>query len=547
MAPTAKSMQAPKNAGKAKAPASARAKKSAKAPVPEYEYVLVGSGVAASTIATGLLEANPDTSILMLEAGPTIPMKDRRRWWDYVISWEEPYADCSDRPGDNESVGGTFWNSSDARLMIYGGSTVHWGGWSPRYRPEDFELKRNTGFGGDWPYSYKSLEPWYCRAEEYLAVGGAGENPWRSRPFPLPAYPWRESDGPMVEAMRSLDLEPGHMPLARWRKCMATGTCKYCPIGARFSGNFILDALLGNPAYRRLEFLGSAPVTRLVAEKSKRRIELVEYRDPVSGNLQQVRGKRVVLCAGAYEVPKLLMLSKSPHWKHGIGNNHDLVGRYPVSHLFLSATGTRPRNTRRWIQEYDFPTLTSRSYDTKAQQKNGKLFMMKDARHPNTDIAQLMSEGRTRAEIEKTLDGPYTVALSAYMEELGQRKNRFEVGDGLTRFGLPRTRIDFEQVPDFDDRAKKNLGYMKEILKEMGCSKIQTNVGYQAGYHTCSTARMGSKAKESVVNPDLRVHGTDNVYVCSNAVIPNCAAVNPTLTLVALTLKLVHHFQETPL
>ena len=136
----------------------------------DYAYIIVGSGVAGSTIATKLLEAHPETPILMLEAGPQVPMKDRRYWWDYVLYGRKAYDPCEDRDSDNPSVGGTPWHSNGSRTMMYGGSTVHWGGWSMRFKPEDFYLKTNTGQGGDWPYDYDTLEPYYCRADEYLSL-----------------------------------------------------------------------------------------------------------------------------------------------------------------------------------------------------------------------------------------------------------------------------------------------------------------------------------------------------------------------------------------
>jgi choline dehydrogenase-like flavoprotein len=294
-------------------------------------------------------------------------MKDRRYWWDYVLYKRKPYDSCEDRDGDNPSVGGTPWHSVGSRTMMYGGSTAHWGGWSMRFKPEDFRLKTNTGRGGDWPYDYDTLEPYYCRADEYLSVCGDDNDPWRSKPYPLPPYPYTEPDGEMIQAFRALGITPGHMPIARYRKCMATGTCKYCPFGARFSGSYILDDLLSEPRYTNLKYIGMAPATRLVAE-SKRRIHQVEYLDPGTGQTVVASGDRIIVCSGAYEAPKLLMMSTSSHWEHGIGNDHDLVGRYAISHPFLSVSGTKPKNEERWIQEYDFPSLMSRTYDTEANQ-----------------------------------------------------------------------------------------------------------------------------------------------------------------------------------
>lgn len=509
---------------------------------PDYQYVIIGSGVAGSALATSLLESDADTSILMLEAGPVVPMRDRRSWWDYVLSYEKPYTQCYDFPGDNESVGLTPWISEGARMMVYGGTTVHWGGWAMRFKPEDFHLKTNTGGGGDWPYGYDELEPYYCRADDYLSVGGDDEDPWRSKPYPLPAYPWTVSDGEMVQAFRQLGITPGKMPLARFRKCMATGTCKYCPIGARFEGSRIVDELRANPAYTRFTYLGGAPAQRLVPDgPDSRAIHQVEYLDPSTGSATIARGDTILVCNGAYEAPKLLQRSVGGPWPDGVGNDHDLVGRFPVSHPFLSVSGTKPDNPERWIQEYDFPTLMSRTYDTEANQQNGKIFLMKDANYPSTDIAAQMIAGKTRAEVDATLLGVRTVQLSAFMEEKGAWTDRFTAATGSTRFGLPRTRIDFSYPPDFDARAHKNLDLMSAVLEEMGCENLKPVVGEQDGHHTSSTCRMGVDPTEGVVDENLLVFGTDNVYVCSNAVLPNCAAVNPTLTLVAVTLKLADH------
>ena len=502
----------------------------------------------------------------MLEAGPQVPMKDRRYWWDYVIYGRKAYDQCEDRDEDNPSVGGTPWHSSGSRSIMYGGSTVHWGGWSMRFKPEDFYLKTNTGQGGDWPYDYDTLEPYYCRAEEYLSVCGDDNDSavrgvpasvqnkndgWRSKPYPLPPYPWTESDGEMIKAFRELGIQPGRMPLARYRKCMATGTCKYCPFGARFSGSYVLDDLLSEPRYTNLKFVGMAPVTRLVAE-SKRRIHAVEYTDPGTGATVTARGDRIILCSGAYEAPKLLMLSGGPHWENGIGNDNDLVGRYAVCHPFLSVAGTKDRNEERWLQEFDFPTLMSRTYDTEEYQQNGKIFLMKTASVPNVDIAKHMIAGKSRVQIDDIVTGPRKAQLSAFMEPIGQYQNRFSPGEGTTRFGLRRTRIDFTHPPDFVARARKNLDLMEKVITEMGYRVDKTaddnpgpekdrQIGAQDGHHTSSTCRMGKDPTEGVVDADLKVFGTDNLYVCSNAVFPTCAAVNPTLTLVAVTLKLTDH------
>jgi choline dehydrogenase-like flavoprotein len=82
-----------------------------------------------------------------------------------------------------------------------------------------------------------------------------------------------------------------------------------------------------------------------------------------------------------------------------------------------------------------------------------------------------------------------------------------------------------------------------KILKTAGCNedKIETGVLNPDGAHASSTCRMSSSDSDGVVDPNLRVHGTDNLYVCSNAVFPSVAAANPTLTVSALAVRLAEH------
>jgi len=110
----------------------------------KHDYVIVGSGVAGVTIAKRLLENNPDCDILMLEAGPEIPAKNRRSWWDYITLDRTPYDFTYDQAWEAKSTGNINWLSQGARVKAYGGSTMHWGAWCLRFKTEDFALSTNT-------------------------------------------------------------------------------------------------------------------------------------------------------------------------------------------------------------------------------------------------------------------------------------------------------------------------------------------------------------------------------------------------------------------
>jgi len=82
-----------------------------------------------------------------------------------------------------------------------------------------------------------------------------------------------------------------------------------------------------------------------------------------------------------------------------------------------------------------------------------------------------------------------------------------------------------------------------KILKTAGCKEdsIETGVANPDGAHAASTCRMSNSDADGVVDPNLQVHGTDKLYVCSNAVFPSVAAANPSLTVSALAVRLAEH------
>lgn len=547
----------------------------------EYEYIIVGSGVAGATIASRLLDFNHNTSILILEAGPFVKARDRRHWWDFVVLGIRPYSHGADRVNKRDSQEPTesdvivdfdksnpesiYWDFNDNRISAYGGSTLHWGGWSLRFKPEDFELASRTGvaktpvkerIGADWPIKYNDLEPYYCEAEDHLSVCGCDEEDreWgipRTRRYPIQPFPWTQADDEMKKAFEKCNIVPGHMPLARYKKCMTTGTCKYCPLGSRYTAQTILDDLRSDVRNVNLDVRWECPVNKIIV-KSKKRISGVEYINRKTERQETVYCKTAIICSGAYESPKLLMNSlDNQYWPDGIGNDHDLVGRFVVSHSMLKARGRSTEgNAEKWIQEYDFPTLMSRTYDKpENQETTGKMFIFKDRTLPHTDIANFMQQGNDKDKIKGLILEKPVMELQAFVEEKGRWSSRISSADGTTRVGLRKTKICFTRSISEQKAMLENLEKLKAVIRAMDYELIEekTKVEDPGGHHATGTCRMSSSPEEGVVNENLLVHGTDNLYVCSNAAFPTGSAVNPTLTLTALAMRLSDHLlNRTP-
>lgn len=523
------------------------------------DTLIIGSGVAAAAIAKRLLAVDPAASILMLEAGQRVKMQDAAIWQDYVVSNKLPYTKYYDRifpekdvAGENVNAGKTNVNLDGARVFTYGGSTIHWGGWSFRLKPEDFELRKRTGRAIDWPFTYSQLEMYYGQAEHYLGVSGDSTDPTvpRSTPFPFPAFPYTLEDQPLAAALNALNLSHAHLPIARrgvsdqssrHAPCQTTGTCKYCPFGARYSANNYLDDMLQWGTYPNLSIRLGAVVQQILMGDRKTVIG-VEYTDSADGKVKTVKASRVIVAAGAIESAKLLKRSRGAHWQRGIGNDKDLVGRNIVTHPYFVFQGKQKSgNTAKLQPEMNFPTLVSRHFDSEAEQREGKFVLVSPPGSPKVDLSKLMRQGKTRTEVDQAVAAPGLFEIHGMVEVFSDRNNYVDNHPIPNFIGVPQTVVDFTQDAGFALRMQGIQAQVQKIFETMDTQLLgKPSISWRADHAAC-TVRMSHDPEDGVTDPDLRVHGVDNLYACSNGVFPSLGAVNPTLTLTALALRLGDH------
>jgi choline dehydrogenase-like flavoprotein len=509
--------------------------------VADTRILIVGSGVAGATIAAGLLDRGVGP-ITMLEAGPRVAMREQRQWLDFLTSGATPYDHCTDAPEDQNSPGELTW-LRDSRLFARGGSTLHWGGWALRLKPEDFSLRTATGRGADWPLSYDDLEPWYAKAEELFGVAGDSGDPTlpRSAKLPFAALPYTQVDGEIIRGFEMLGYGYGPMPIARnvearngQNACQTIGTCKYCPLGARYTADQTLDRLEARAGFT----LRTDTAATTVLMDRRERVIGVEFAEVTTGRQGRIEADVVILCAGALETPKLLLRSANDYWPQGVGNDAGHLGQHLIYHALLYARGAKPANPLRLQQELDFPTLCSRHFDTAAEQRAGKMFMFLPAIKPRIDLAGLMKSGQSPDEVRAAVTGPHEVELQAFMELPPPADARVLPGIGRNRLGLATTEIRFQEPAAAGQQLEINLDRLAKVLAAAGYGGIRTGIFPPRGDHAAATCRMAVSPGDGVVDPHLKVHGVDNLYICSNAVFPSGGAVNPTLTLTALATRL---------
>ena len=539
----------------------------------KVDYLIIGSGVAGAAISSKILNENPKASILMLEAGTKVEMRDFATYQDYVVTGNTPYAFCQDEnypqhdtPGENKT---NDWDLQlrGARLMTYGGSTVHWGGWSFRLKPEDFKLKTNTGHGIDWPIDYNTLEDYYSQAEHYIGVAGNSESDVvpRNTPYPYPAYPYTLEDQPLRDALEYYDYSHDNMPIARHgindtdsphAPCQTTGTCKYCPFGARYVAANYLDDMKRFNDYPNFEIRTQAFVKEIVMDSESKAggVTYIDRSIPVnnkdkSRNLKTVTADKIIVAAGSIESAKLLLRSKSKKGDFAVGNEHDLVGRNLITHPYFIYQARIKSNSKALQPEMNFPTMVSRHFDSEAEQEQGKFILVSTPSAPvpvdddgkSMKIMQMMQEGMDRESIDEQVVGDAIVQIHGIIEVFSEFENRVQNLDEVNHLGLIETEVKYKKPETFNDR----INYVKEKVDELfermeAVDSKQYMMSWRADHAACLT-RMSDDPKEGVVDKNLKVHGIDNLYVCSNASFSSLGAVNPTLTLTALSLRLGDH------
>ena len=129
------------------------------------------------------------------------------------------------------------------------------------------------------------------------------------------------------------------------------------------------------------------------------------------------------MCAGALETPKLFLNSHNKYWPNGLGNDHDLVGRYLSANPFFYASGEK-ENAADCFNELGFPTLSSRHFDQPEYQSCGKFFIAMDYNSADTPLVDLMLSGNSQQTIQKQCQGNKRFQLYGNLAPVHHWENR---------------------------------------------------------------------------------------------------------------------------
>jgi len=538
-------------------------------PTQRVDVCVVGAGPAGTLVADRLASAGHE--VVVLEAGPRFDAADRPERMERAIRPPFDRRDVWDMGGPRDaysSTGDRDYPLNVARVKGVGGSTLHWQGMVMRLHEADFAGTAEPD-QPPWPLDYADLADYYAAAEDALGVAGASDDPFappRDEPFPMPAFPPSYSDSLFAEACESLGIATHSVPNARNSEardgrsaCVGYGTCQpVCPAGAKYSA----DATAASAEAAGADVRDRCPVQRLHTDDESERVDVVEYATP-DGQTHEQAARHVVLAAGGIEIPRLLLLSQSRSHPDGLANSSGAVGRYFMEHCFAGAGGTLDRRTRQnhvgfltseSHQFYDDPGQAVRTRDgdvvvppTDAALGPIKLEFLNYAGPSPVELAlsgdtwgdDLLSDLRTAYG--------HSIAMGGLVGQPPRAENRVTLDPSTTDdHGNP--------VPDVQwsigDRTRRTIeranAIQHAVLDELGVDRDWT-VGPEAtgpAYHHMGTTRMGTDPTESVVSPRLRTHDVENCWIASSSVFPTSGAMNPTVTIAALALRLAETLAE---
>ncbi|MDW8342531.1 MAG: FAD-dependent oxidoreductase [Geminicoccaceae bacterium] len=512
----------------------------------EAEVVVVGAGAAGVTVAREL--ARSGREVLLIDGGAELP---------------DPAIQALH---ELEAVGVPLRPGHSPRLREFGGTCNLWAGRAMRLTPEDL-VARPSVPDGAWPIPWSELEALYPEAERILGLPGPGAfDPasWLARASP--------------DERRLFDPDRLVPTVSLW-----------APKPRRFARDFRHELA----SLERLRVLLRAQAVRLLQDESGVRVRAVALR-VLGGPALEAVGRHVVLACGGLENARLLLLSTDRDAR-GIGNAHGLVGRFFMDHpravwgrvelrpgVVLRLLRGRPvpggkvqlgialapalRRARGLLHHHatledEHSEYARERYDFAV--RLGKRVLRRGHAGARFDFRGV-SAGRLPETIylltpKEILPHPLYRLMWALRERLPRRprperlvvvhfceqppdaESRVTLGERRDALGLPLLRLDWRIQPSVVEGMRALEEELGERLARTGLGRLVPGSGeprFTDASHHMGTTRMGVDPRTSVVDPDGRVHGMANLWIAGSSVFPSGGHANPTLTIVALALRL---------
>jgi choline dehydrogenase-like flavoprotein len=520
------------------------------------DVVVVGIGATGGTVAKVLSEAG--LKVVGLDRGPWLRPElfsgDELKFLDRTYLWSDPRLNPRTvRMDENEKAEPIPFSMTP---QLVGGGMVHWAYWFPRPRESDFMMRTLHGDVdgaslADWPIRYEHLEPYLTSVEwEFGCAGLAGADkyePYRSKGYPAPPLPPTKYGTRFYRACERLGINGFPIPQA----LVTTPHKGRDPWNWTGFWNGYGDAS-GTKSSTLTMFVPEALATgnfELRPECSVREVTLdrngrakgVVYIDAEGREIVQ-EAQLVVLCLGAIESARLMLMSTSRQFPDGLANSSGQVGRNATFHEYVFAVGLFDDGDP--LHGFAGNYISGGSFEFYETDESrgcigGSFIGASYTCHPiNYEFPVRPRWGAAAKDADRRFYN-HGMKVGNTLHDLPVESNRFDLDPEVTdAWGLPTARITHKSHPNDLAFAKWQLDKNAEILEAAGARRTYVaypELGRSTG-NTChqhSTVRMGNDPRTSVLNEWCQAHDVENLFVLDDSPFPTETGVNPTLTIMA--------------
>ena len=493
----------------------------------EGDLCIIGAGAAGISIALEFIKTK--RKVILLESGGL------------------EYDQASQMLTKGYNIGQKYFPLTTVRLRYFGGTTNHWFGFCSTLDSIDFVERKWVPHSG-WPFTKEEMNPYYERAHPACDLG----------PNNYDLLFWEKQN----PAFQHLPFDKSKVITKMWQKSPPT----------RFGVKY-RKAIVDAPNIHLYTF---ANVTNIEINESGSSVTGLELKT-LDGKNHRVQAKQYVLACGGIENAKVLLCSNSV-MKNGVGNQNDLVGRFFMEHPHVDSAEMILAGNPRMFLYYEgifalkqFGMLSlSEEYQRQHQLLNYSAQLIFDPVVTERDqfIDSFPGDPKKILEFVEQMDktnkeqggkdkkeNAKNYVFSTRIEQTPNPDSRIELAATKDVLGLQEVNLNW-QLSELDKRTIKEANLM--IGKELGRIGLgrlklrdwlfKENSHWPhylgGGGHHMGVTRMNNDPKKGVVDANCKVHGLPNLYVAGSSVFPTVGTANPTLTIVALAIRLADHLKS---